>query len=150
MTLNLKKKYVSACPYLKVFFNKKKISETYKTVVLIYTWLIKTKESLQKLIYLILTSVILMLRRDNPPYLSVNIAHEEILITCMTSLCCYAFYKSNLNWVLALDIFCHKNKCSLKGILLKKSSWCALFLSHMNIICYCYVQNKDNASLSLK
>lgn len=80
------KKKVSACPYLKVFFNnEEKILETYKTVVLIYRGLIKTKESLQKLIYLILTSVIWMLRKDNPPYLSVNIAHEEILITCMTS-----------------------------------------------------------------
>lgn len=80
------KKKVSACPYLKVFFNnEEKILETYKTAVLIYRGLIKTKESLQKLIYLILTSVIWMLRKDNPPYLSVNIAHKEILITCMTS-----------------------------------------------------------------
>lgn len=85
MTLNFKKK-VSACPYLKVFFNnEEKILETYKTAVLIYRGLIKTKESLQKLIYLILTSVIWMLRKYNPPYLSVNIANEEILITCMTS-----------------------------------------------------------------
>lgn len=86
MTLNWKKKKVSACPYLKFFFNnEEKILETYKTAVLIYRALIKTKESLQKLIYLILTSVIWMLRKDNPSYLSVNIAHEEILITCMTS-----------------------------------------------------------------